>query len=99
MPRAMVGLLAAVGAAMSALVGFTHGAFVWAAIADAAVAAGLVAFATAPAVSGHIKKISSRNKPSELAALFERFVARQSGRAFGLARANLNRSGFLRSGY
>ena len=45
MPRNMVvGLLTAVGAAMSALVGLVHGDFVWAAIADTAVATGLAAY-------------------------------------------------------
>jgi hypothetical protein len=44
----MVGLLTAVGAAMSALVGIAHGDLVWLAIADAAAAAGLVAYVTAP---------------------------------------------------
>jgi hypothetical protein len=37
----VVGLLAAVAAAMSALVGFSHGDFVWMAFGGAAVAAGL----------------------------------------------------------
>jgi hypothetical protein len=45
MPRNMVvGLLTAVGAAMSALVGLAHGDFVWATIADAAAATGLAAY-------------------------------------------------------
>lgn len=45
MPRNMVvGLLTAVGAAMSALVGLAHGDFVWATIADTAVATGLAAY-------------------------------------------------------
>ena len=44
MSRGMVGLLAAVGAAMSALVGLAHGDIVWIAVADAAVATGLVAY-------------------------------------------------------
>jgi tetrahydromethanopterin S-methyltransferase subunit C len=46
MPRSMVGLLAAVGTAMSALVAFTHGDLIWVTIADAAVANGLVALLT-----------------------------------------------------
>ena len=44
MPRNMVGLLAAVGTAMSALVAFAHGTLVWVAIADAAAATGLAAY-------------------------------------------------------
>jgi hypothetical protein len=49
MPRSMVGLLAAVGTAMSALAGLAHGYIAWVAIADATTAAGLVAYITAPA--------------------------------------------------
>jgi hypothetical protein len=48
MPRSMVGLLAAVGAAMSALVAFAHGDLVWMTIADAAAAAGLAAYLALP---------------------------------------------------
>ena len=44
MPPVMVGLLAAVGAAMSALVAFVQGDLVWITIADAAVATGLAAY-------------------------------------------------------
>jgi hypothetical protein len=44
MPPSMVGLLAAVGAAMSALVGLAHGVLVWPIIADAAAATGLAAY-------------------------------------------------------
>ncbi len=44
MPRSVVGLLAAVGAAMSALVGFAHSGLVWAVIAEAAAATGLAAY-------------------------------------------------------
>lgn len=47
----MVGLLAAVGAAMSALVSFAHGDLVWVTIADAAAATGLAAYlAAAPPI-------------------------------------------------
>ena len=53
MPRSMVGLLAAVGTAMSALVAFVHGAPVVVMIAGAASAAGLVAYLAA----GPSKKI------------------------------------------
>lgn len=42
-PRALVGLLAAVGAAMSALVAFTHGALTWIAILYAVISTGLAA--------------------------------------------------------
>jgi hypothetical protein len=42
MPRSMVGLLAAVGTAMSALVALAHGDLVWVTIASAAAAMGLV---------------------------------------------------------
>jgi len=49
MPRAVVvGLLAAVGAAMSALVGFARGDLVWMIIADAAAATGLGAYLALP---------------------------------------------------
>jgi hypothetical protein len=48
MPRYMVGLLAAVGAAMSALVGLVHSDLVWVAIADAAAATGLAAYLALP---------------------------------------------------
>jgi hypothetical protein len=48
MPRSMVGLLAAVGTAMSALVGMAHGDLVWVTIAEAVAATGLVAYVTAP---------------------------------------------------
>ena len=48
MPALMVGLLAAVATAMSALVPFAHGLLALLVILEAAVAAGLVAFATAP---------------------------------------------------
>jgi hypothetical protein len=43
MPRSMVGLLAAVGTAMSALVSFACGYLVWVMIAGAAVATGVAA--------------------------------------------------------
>jgi hypothetical protein len=44
----MVGLLAAVGTAMSALAGLAHGYIAWVAIAEATAATGLVAYVTAP---------------------------------------------------
>ena len=48
MPRSMVGLLVAVGTAMSALMAFAHGGVVWLVIADAAAATRLAAYAAAP---------------------------------------------------
>jgi hypothetical protein len=45
MPRSMVGLLAAVGTAMSAFVGLAHGDLVWITLIDAAAATGLAAYA------------------------------------------------------
>jgi len=47
--RSMVGLLAAVGAIMSALVGFAHGGLTLLAIAGAGAATGLLAYVTSPA--------------------------------------------------
>ena len=44
MPRSVVGLLAAVGAAMSALAAFAHGDLVWLTIAEAAAATGLASY-------------------------------------------------------
>jgi anti-sigma-K factor RskA len=44
----MVGLLAAVSAAMSAVTGLAHGVLLWAVVVDAAAAAGLVAYLALP---------------------------------------------------
>jgi len=44
----MVGLLAAVGAAMSAFAALAHGDLVWVAIADGAAATGLAAYLALP---------------------------------------------------
>jgi hypothetical protein len=44
MPRSMVGLLAAVGTAMSVLAASAHGDLVWLMIADASAATGLAAY-------------------------------------------------------
>jgi hypothetical protein len=44
----MVGVLAAVGAALFALVGLVHGDLVWVTIVDAAAATGLAAYAAVP---------------------------------------------------
>jgi hypothetical protein len=49
MPRSMVGLLVAVGTAMSSFVAFAHGTLVWVVIAAAAAAAGLAACTALPA--------------------------------------------------
>jgi hypothetical protein len=48
MPRQMVGLLAAVGAAMSALTGLVHSDLAWATIANSAIATGLAAYFVLP---------------------------------------------------
>lgn len=48
MSRTMVGLLAAAGAVMSALIGLTHGDLVPVMIAVASAASGLAAFAALP---------------------------------------------------
>ena len=53
MPRSMVGLLAAVGTAMSAIVAFAHGDLIWLTIADAALAACLAAYLAAPSTKKH----------------------------------------------
>jgi hypothetical protein len=51
MPRSMVGLLAAVAAAMAILTSLAHGYLFWAAVGDVAGAAGLVGYATAPGLA------------------------------------------------
>jgi len=66
MPRSMVGLLAAVGAAMSALVGLVHGDLTWVALADAAAATGLAAYLALPS---NKKKSSLRLASSHKARL------------------------------
>jgi hypothetical protein len=48
MPRSMVGLLAAVGAAMSGLTGLLHGDLAWETLASAAAATGLAAYLALP---------------------------------------------------
>jgi hypothetical protein len=56
MSRSMaVGLLAAVAAAMSALVGLSHGDLIWVMIADGSAATGVAAYLASPTV----KKISA----------------------------------------
>jgi hypothetical protein len=52
--RSMVGLLAAVGAAMSALVGLTHGDLAWGMVVCSASATGLVAFWAMPSSKKHL---------------------------------------------
>jgi hypothetical protein len=58
MPRTMVGLLAAAGAAMSALVGLTHGDSASVLVAAAAAASGCAAYLALPPS----KKISSNGQ-------------------------------------
>jgi hypothetical protein len=48
MPKSMVGLLATVGTAMSAVAGLAHGDLFWAAVVDAAAATGLAAYLALP---------------------------------------------------
>jgi hypothetical protein len=48
MARSVVGLLAAVGAALSALVGLAHGELIWVTLANAAAATGLAAYLALP---------------------------------------------------
>ena len=48
MPRIIVGLLAAVGVTMSALIAYTHGSLAWVIIASASAATGVAAYAAAP---------------------------------------------------
>ena len=50
MPRTMVGLLAAVAAAVALLDPLAHGYLAWLVLAVVAAAAGLVGYATAPAL-------------------------------------------------
>ena len=61
MPRSMVGLLAAVGAAMSAIVGLAHGDLVWVVLADAAAATGLAAYLALPAEKKDLEAHSQCN--------------------------------------
>jgi hypothetical protein len=49
MPRSVVGLLAAVGAALFAIVGLSHGDLVWIMIGNASAATGLAACLALPA--------------------------------------------------
>jgi hypothetical protein len=48
MPRSVVGLLTAVGAALSAIVGLAHGDLVWVMIANASAATGLATYLALP---------------------------------------------------
>jgi hypothetical protein len=54
MPRSMVALLAAVATALPALAVLAHGALFLVMVADAAAAAGLVAYLAAPALTKKI---------------------------------------------
>jgi hypothetical protein len=70
MPRSMVGLLVAVGTAMSALVAFAHGGLVWVVIADAAAATGLAAYlASAPSKKSSHHAHEVTKKAGSIAAL------------------------------
>ena len=51
MPRSMVGLLTATGVAMSLVASLAHGDLFWAAVLDAAAAAGLAAYLALPPVN------------------------------------------------
>lgn len=53
MPRSVVGLLAAAGAAMSAIVRLVHGDLVWVTIANTAAATGLAAYLALPSIKNH----------------------------------------------
>jgi hypothetical protein len=59
MRRSMVGLLAAAGAAMSALVGLFHGDLAWVMVSNAAAATGLAAYL---AQSSEKKELESSTK-------------------------------------
>jgi hypothetical protein len=48
MPRALAGLLAAVGAAVARMIELAHGDLAWLAVSGAATAAGVLAYVTAP---------------------------------------------------
>jgi hypothetical protein len=48
MPRSVVGLLAAVGTAVSLVAGMAHGGLFWTAVVDAAAATGLAAYLALP---------------------------------------------------
>jgi hypothetical protein len=58
MHRSMVGLLAAAGAAMSAVVGLVHGDVVWSLVAGASTAVGLAGYLATPQ-----KKLLSAEHP------------------------------------
>jgi hypothetical protein len=68
MPRSMVGLLAAVGAAMSVLAGRAYGYLFWALVVDVAAATGLAAYMALPpnravlaAGTGRFAKLVKKN--------------------------------------
>lgn len=77
MSRSMVGLLAAVGAAMSALVAFAHGDLAGGMIADAAAATGLAAYLALPAS----KKTLHFSLVHKVFDLVFTFALRNAGRA------------------
>jgi O-antigen/teichoic acid export membrane protein len=55
-PRSVVGLLAAVGTAMSLLAALAHGDLFWAAVAGAAVAWGLAAYLALPPTKKNLRR-------------------------------------------
>jgi hypothetical protein len=57
MPRRMVGLLAAVGAAASGLIGLVHGGQSWAALGSAAALAGALSYVSSPSTPA-VKKMA-----------------------------------------
>ena len=84
MPRSMVGLLAAVGATMSALVAFAHGFLITITIVDAAAAAGLATYLALPAKKSLSCSINETVRDSWVevltsAALFQKRVSARTG--------------------
>jgi hypothetical protein len=64
MPRSMVGLLAAIAVALPALVSLAHGYLFAVMVGDAALAAGLVAYVSAPGLPTRRSKKASPNGAS-----------------------------------
>lgn len=63
MPRSMVGLLAAVGAAISVVASLAHGDLFWVAVADAAAATGLAAYLVLPPTKKRLTSLSGLAGP------------------------------------
>lgn len=59
MSRGMVGLLAAVGAAMSLLASVVHGGLFWVAVTDAAAATGLAAYLALPSTKKSLDDLAA----------------------------------------